>query len=230
MPFLRNSIWSVLEICASSVATSPGSISTIVTFVPNALKIEANSQPMTPPPTMRRLAGTRPRSRISLLLRIRLPSNGRKGSATSEEPVATMILFAATAPMPSTSIEAAPVRRPVPLSTSIRRAFRIFSTPETSSFTTRDLFAKSPAGSISTGPPEMPRPFPSRTRSSRCAAPCSAFVGMQPQLRHVPPSDSFSMRQTFAPSCAARIAAGYPAGPPPRTATSNSRATSILPR
>src|SRR5438132_4135217 len=46
---------------------------------------------------------------------------------------------------------------------------------------------------------------------------------MQPTRKHVPPSsDSFSMQATFAPSCAARIAAVYPPGPPPRTATSTS--------
>ena len=47
------------------------------------------------------------------------------------------------------------------------------------------------------------------------APPCSAyavcthaFVGMQPTRRHVPPSSgSCSMQATFAPSCAARIAA-----------------------
>src|SRR5205823_7445931 len=50
-----------------------------------------------------------------------------------------------------------------------------------------------------------------------------AFVGMQPMRRHVPPSSgSRSMHTVFAPSCAARIAAVYPPGPPPRTATSAS--------
>src|SRR4029450_8872280 len=50
-----------------------------------------------------------------------------------------------------------------------------------------------------------------------------AFVGMQPTRRQVPPSSSsFSMQTVFAPSCAARMAAVYPPGPPPRTATSHS--------
>src|SRR5436309_12348576 len=48
---------------------------------------------------------------------------------------------------------------------------------------------------------------------------------MQPRLRQVPPRRSFSMRVTCAPSWAARIAATYPPGPPPITATSVSMAT-----
>src|SRR5512139_882933 len=43
----------------------------------------------------------------------------------------------------------------------------------------------------------------------------SALVGMQPQLRHVPPRASFSISVTSAPRRAARIAAGYPPTPPP---------------
>ena len=46
---------------------------------------------------------------------------------------------------------------------------------------------------------------------------------MQPTRRQVPPSSGSCSTQTiFAPSWAARIAAVYPPGPPPRTATSHS--------
>src|SRR4051812_44037195 len=44
---------------------------------------------------------------------------------------------------------------------------------------------------------------------------------MHPQLRHVPPRFSFSTQRTFFFSCPARIAAAYPAGPPPMTRMSN---------
>src|SRR5262252_5920685 len=45
---------------------------------------------------------------------------------------------------------------------------------------------------------------------------------MQPILRQVPPRTSrLSMMAVFKPSCAARIAPVYPAGPPPRTMISN---------
>src|SRR2546421_2747802 len=45
---------------------------------------------------------------------------------------------------------------------------------------------------------------------------------MQPTVMHVPPTRPCSISTTLAPSWAARIAAGYPPGPPPRTATSHS--------
>src|SRR5438045_2880636 len=63
-----------------------------------------------------------------------------------------------------------------------------------------------------------------------CAVCTHAFVGMQPTRRHVPPSSgSFSTHTTFAPSCAARIAAVEPPGPPPRTATSPSMPAMLRP-
>ena len=45
-------------------------------------------------------------------------------------------------------------------------------------------------------------------------------VGIQPQLRHTPPSDSFSITAVFIPSCEALIAVTYPPGPLPKTITS----------
>src|SRR5436190_14695536 len=47
-----------------------------------------------------------------------------------------------------------------------------------------------------------------------------ALVGMQPQFRHVPPRFSFSTHRTFFFNCPARMAAAYPAGPPPTTTMS----------
>src|SRR2546427_2558857 len=51
---------------------------------------------------------------------------------------------------------------------------------------------------------------------------------MQPTLVHAPPSAGLpsaprhsSTQAVFSPSCAARIAATYPPGPPPITTTSN---------
>ena len=80
---------------------------------------------------------------------------------------------------------------------------------------------KSRAGSPPTTTPS--RANVSRASCSACAVCTQAFVGMQPTRRQVPPSaGSLSMQTTLPPSWAARIAAVYPAGPPPRTATSHS--------
>ncbi len=48
----------------------------------------------------------------------------------------------------------------------------------------------------------------------------NALVGMHPQLRQMPPRCSRSITTVERPSCAARIAATYPPGPAPITATS----------
>src|SRR5450432_1920266 len=48
----------------------------------------------------------------------------------------------------------------------------------------------------------------------------SAFVGMQPQFRQMPPGRSRSMHATLKPSCAPRMAATYPPGPAPTTTRS----------
>src|SRR5258708_8095324 len=52
----------------------------------------------------------------------------------------------------------------------------------------------------------------------------SAFVGMQRQLRQMPPSRSRSTIAVFKPSCAARMAQTYPPGPLPTTMTSKDSA------
>ena len=50
----------------------------------------------------------------------------------------------------------------------------------------------------------------------------NVFVGIHPRFKHVPPNSRFSTNATFPPNWAALIAATYPAGPPPITATSYS--------
>ncbi len=65
----------------------------------------------------------------------------------------------------------------------------------------------------------MPNPAISSTSESSSAECSIAFVGIQPTFRQVPPSLFFSISVTSPPSCAARIAATYPPGPPPMTAT-----------
>ena len=49
----------------------------------------------------------------------------------------------------------------------------------------------------------------------------SAFEGIQPTFKHVPPNVSyFSINAVLKPNCAQRIAATYPPGPDPIMATS----------
>ena len=83
--------------------------------------------------------------------------------------------------------------------------------------------------SIDTAAPSMPvRPhsFAACAIFSACACSSNALVGMQPQIRQVPPSVfCFSTTATLRPNCAARMAATYPPVPAPITTTSYSLAT-----
>ena len=58
MPRFPNAFASSLAASSSSCGISVGSISTIVTSLPKRLKIEANSQPMMPPPRTTSRRGT----------------------------------------------------------------------------------------------------------------------------------------------------------------------------
>ncbi len=135
-----------------------------------------------------------------------------------------MALLNVTSSPPSTAIVDALVNRPVPLTHSTPFALKRPATPPVIWATTPSFHAaawgKSSCGS------ETPTPSfvnVSRASCSACAVCTHALVGMQPTRRHVPPrAGSCSMQTTLPPSCAARIAAVYPAGPPPRTATSHS--------
>ncbi len=88
------------------------------------------------------------------------------------------------------------------------------------------LRACTAAMSIDTAAPSMPvspHSFAACATLSACACSSSAFVGMQPQMRQVPPSAFWrSTTATFNPSCAARMAATYPPVPAPITTTSYS--------
>ena len=104
--------------------------------------------------------------------------------------------------------------------------------PSVSPLTTPFLRVIILAMSIFTSPVVMPcRPALCRIDSYSSDESSSAFEGMQPMLRHVPPNALPGRRSTQAtllPNCAARIAAVYPPGPPPITTRSNFSAAAIV--
>ena len=67
-PWAWRVFWMLLETSGSAMGRSRSSISTTVTAVPSSMKMVANSQPMYPPPTMRRDSGCCWRARISSLV------------------------------------------------------------------------------------------------------------------------------------------------------------------
>ncbi len=84
----------------------------------------------------------------------------------------------------------------------------------------RSLNSRSFAMSTRVDSVRIPRSAAPRMSSTRFAAAMSAFDGMHPQFRQTPPSDSFSTSAVRLPSCASRMAATYPPGPPPITTAS----------
>ena len=78
-----------------------GKASTTVTWLPRAWKINANSQPITPPPMIRMDSGIVFRVRASLLERMWVPSKGKAGKTIGREPEAMIILSTGNSSSPS---------------------------------------------------------------------------------------------------------------------------------
>ena len=223
MPRFPNCFASSLLASSSSCGMSV-SISMMVTSEPKRLKIEANSQPMMPPPRTARRFGTCSCASSPVESTQRGESRPGIGGRSGNDPVATIACLNVTSSPPSTAIVFASLKRPVPLTHSTPFALKRPATPEVICLTTPAFHALDWAKSSCAWPTLTPNFAKCSSASLSANAVCThAFVGMHPTRRHVPPSSgSFSMQTTFAPSCAARMAAVYPPGPPPSTATSTS--------
>ena len=104
MPRRLNAFCSSFAASASSCGISVGSISMIVTSVPKCAKIDANSQPMMPPPSTTRRRGTSVWARRPVESTHRGESRPGIGGRTGYEPVATIALLKVTSSPPSTEI------------------------------------------------------------------------------------------------------------------------------
>ena len=209
MPRRLNCFASSFVASSSSCGIRLGSISTIVTSEPKRWKIEANSQPMMPPPRTTSRAGTSCCASRPVESTQRGESSPGIGGRSGNEPVATTALENVTSSAPSTAIVFASLKRPVPFTHSTPFALNSDATPEVICLTTPSFHTFAVAMS-SRGSPTCTPNFAKFSAASWIAyAVCThAFVGMQPMRRHVPPSSgSFSMHTALAPSCAARIAA-----------------------
>ena len=118
MPRLPNCFASSFAASASSCGISVGSISMIVTSEPNRLKIDANSQPMIPPPRTTSRRGTSVWARRPVESTQRGESSpsigGRSGNSRSRRSRCLKV----TSSPPSTAIVFASVKRPAPLTHS----------------------------------------------------------------------------------------------------------------
>ena len=128
-----------------------------------------------------------------------------------------------TSSPPSTAIVFASLKLPRPVTTSMPFALTTPVMPLTRPPTIVSLFFWVVAKSSST--PDTLTPScanVSLASFNACAVCTQVLVGMQPTVMQVPPTRACSIMTTCAPSWAARMAAGYPPGPPPRTTTSHS--------
>ncbi len=224
IPRLPNCFASSVDASPSSIGIRRGSISTIVTSEPKRRKIDANSQPMIPPPRTTSRPGTCSCASRPVESTQSEESSPSIGGRIGNEPVATIALLNVTSSPPSTAIVFASLNRPVPRTHSTPFALNSPATPWVICLTTCAFHSFAVARSSSGAPTRTPSLANVSSASFSENAVCTqAFVGMQPTRRHVPPSSgSCSMQTALAPSWAARIAAVYPPGPPPRTATSQS--------
>src|SRR4029453_5680735 len=164
-----------------------------------------------------------------------LRSTSTPGTLRGADPVATMSSFVAVSDcLPAScsvtsTFRPPPVRRAVPLIQSFLFFLNSISMPPVRPAIILSLRACTAGMSIETAAPSMPvspHSFADCAIFSACACSSNALVGMQPQIKQVPPSACcFSTTATLRPSCAARIAATYPPVPAPITTTSYSLAT-----
>src|SRR6478735_7448058 len=215
---LRNARSTSLAAHGSSSGTRVGSASTMVTSVPKEAQVEANSTPMTPPPSTMAVSGTH--SRLSAWVEVMTrPSISRPGSDREYEPVARMTSLPMNRSFPTTTLFG-PTNLPTPSTTWMPRDLTRPCRPLYRRVMMPSLYLSRAAVSIPSKVDFTPMEAPSRASSATSAACSNVLAGTQPQCRQVPPSFSFSIRATDMPSSAARRAAAYPPEPPPRTTRS----------
>ena len=178
--------------------------STTSTSTPKLQKMLANSMPITPPPMMQRRLGSEVRLSISVDVNTPFawaPSMGRNLVVL---PVAMMMWGAVKICSPSSVFTLTvwvSTNCASPSTSVMPGVFMSMAMPERSRSTVSSLWATALASSSESS--WMPR---SRSTSSVSAVWQRHFVGIQPALRHVPPSLSFSMMTTCCPNRAALTA------------------------
>ena len=195
-----------LAISLSSAGRHSFRYSTTVTSLPRLLKMEANSIPMTPAPTMQSRRGTSLMLSNSVDVTTFLLSMPGMGSIFGLEPVAMMMLVALYSSSPTMTVRFE-VKRPVPCTTVIPGAESSVATPFLSVSTTWFLRSITRLKSNVNDSWLSPKVSAFANVSRISALRASVFVGMQPQLRQVPPNWLSSMMVTVRPNEAACSAA-----------------------
>jgi len=140
---------------------------------------------------------------------IRLSSPTLKGSGRGYEPVAMIMFFALSIRLSTTTVSAASMEA-VPEMVSTLFFFSRYSTPLVRRRTIRsDRFAAFSQLNFSDfgSRPSTPKSAAIPSLEKYLALSSIALEGMQPQLRHIPPTFFFSITAVFSPACPALIAA-----------------------
>src|SRR5260221_6698931 len=226
--------------CASATGSSASSASSVTTSAPSLRHTLPSSRPITPAPITHSRRGTDSSSSAPQESTMCVPSKGRPLSSVGTEPLASTTWRAASCEV----VPSAPVTSTTRLASS-RALPKIALTPAAlKSEATPPVMLRTIAARrfciAARSSARLPALIPCALNS--CCARCQssedssrALEGMQPAFRQVPPKALLpsrlrqaSTQATLRPFCAARIAAGYPAGPPPITTTSYStRAAAI---
>ena len=190
----------------STPGRMPGSASSTVTWLPRSQNIDANSQPMAPPPMTATREGKACSSNTSSEVRTTLPSTSNPGMRRGTEPAASTMwvpVSSRVAPSPPVTVTTLPgPSRPVPVMTSTLRFFSRPLRPLTSLSTTcclRLIMAGTSRPGASARTPNSLAPATVRNTE---AVSSSSLAGMQPRLRQVPPTRPFSTMAMRRPAAA----------------------------
>ena len=178
----------------------------MVTLVPMSASMDANSQPMAPPPMTAAVAGSLVRSKNSSEVSTNLPSTSKPGRVRGTEPAAMMTLLPrsdapASAPSSTLTVWSAS-RRPVPSKMVTLRPFNRPLTPLWRRSTISFLRACETAKSTSTPLVVMPKAAECSSVRRTWAVSRNSLAGTQPRCRQVPPTLSRSTRAMLSPAAA----------------------------
>ena len=205
--FFLNERTTTLATSLSSPGRIFGNASRIVTSDPRSANVEANSQPIAPPPMTATRCGTKSMSRTSSLVMIG-PPRSKLGISRGTEPAARITVDPVISVVDPSLLVTVTVRsgpsRPTPLNTSTLRFLHIPAMPPTRPATIFCLrcwvTAKLTVGALDS----MPKSAAWSTWRYTAAVSRKALAGMHPRLRQVPPRvASFSTSAAFRPAEAA---------------------------
>ena len=206
MPRFLNERATSRMMSSSHSVRMESSASRTVTFDPRSDRSEANSHPITPPPTTTTEAGISFRSRNSSEVITQRPSTSKPARVRGTEPAASTTLRPTTtrpASSPSTTVTRCPGPRvPVPDSVVTLRPFNRPASPFQSLSTTAFLRSWLTAKSTVTPSTLMPNSPELPTVRRTAAVSRNSLAGMQPRCRQVPPTLSRSTIAIDMPAAA----------------------------